>query len=466
MLVPSTLVLHRHRTRASDDGRAAAKPRGRHRLVLPIRHRRERLGTLRLVTHQLVRGSGLQSILDEVGQALKRAHVFQKNAVEARRFSALLDNLPDWSLVVLDGEGRVREIHGGRLLDGVKRSWLGHPLQGGVGTEAFVDLPRSRVRQLLASTRRSGRSELETRLRLPTGARDVHLTLIHLGESNEVLGVIRDLATVRAMENALLRRNQELSEAAERLKEIDMLKNEFLSNVSHELRTPLTAIIAYTEALLLTRPNAETREQFLRVIAEQGDKLQKLIAGLLDIAKLDSLATELKLQRGSLNHVVEAAIVTVQPLADKNQIQLHTVLDPDLPPVYLDELRSQQIVWNLLTNAIKFSPPASTVTVRSWVDEGLVWVSVRDQGIGIAPEHQELIFQKFVQVDGSSTRRAGGVGLGLDLVRHLVELHGGQVRVESSIGEGSTFAFSIPIEKRRRPRAGGSRLPARTGKAS
>jgi signal transduction histidine kinase len=425
---------------------------GRDRIVLPIRRQGRRVGVVRLVGPQWRRWENLQAALDRAGMALSHADEWQRARTQARRFTALLENLEDWNILVLSRDGVVREIDGGPLLQAIREHWIDQPLMGPPHGEGLLDLPRSRVRHILASTLRSGHAELETRLRLPGGPREVHLTLIALPEAEELLGVVRDLSTVRAMETALLRRNQELSEAAERLKEIDMLKNEFLSNVSHELRTPLTAIIAYTETLLLTRPKAKTREQFLHVIAEQGDKLQKLIAGLLDIAKLDSLATELKLHQGSLNRVIEAAIVTVQPTADKNQILLRKELDPDLPLVYLDELRSQQIVWNLLANAIKFSPPDSTVRVRSWAESGHAWVSVRDEGVGIAPEHQELIFQKFVQVDGSSTRKHGGVGLGLDLVKHLVELHGGQVRVESAPGQGSTFAFSIPIEKRRRPR--------------
>jgi signal transduction histidine kinase len=444
---------------AGDSPRAERDHSG-NRVVLPIRHRGRRIGIVRLRASGAGDWQNLQPTLDRVGPALARAREMQNIHVQAHRYAALLANLPDWNVLVLDHDGCVREIHGGQLLDGVRSQWLGKPLQGHSQAPACLDLPRSRIRQLVGSTLRSGRAELETRLRLPNGLRDIHLTLIRMGPSDEILGVIRDLSAVRAMEKALLRRNQELSEAAERLKEIDMLKNEFLSNVSHELRTPLTAIIAYTEALLMTRPEEATREQFLRVIAEQGDKLQRLIAGLLDIAKLDSLATELKLQPASLNHVIEAAIVTVQPIADKNQIRLRADLDPALPLVFLDELRSQQIVWNLLTNAIKFSPPESEVRVRSWLEGGHVWVGVSDQGMGIAPEHQELIFQKFVQVDGSSTRRHGGVGLGLDLVKHLVELHGGQVRVESTVGHGATFAFSIPVEKRRRPRSHTSPHPS------
>src|SRR5262249_44572433 len=220
----------------------------------------------------------------------------------------------------------------------------------------------------------------------------------------------------------------------------------------HELRTPRTAIIAYAEALLLPPPAPDTQREFVQVICEQGQKLQRLIGGLLDIAKLESLATELKLEMGSLNDVVRAAVVTVRPTADRSQIAIELDLQRELPDVWLDELRAQQIVWNLLTNAIKFSAAGTTILVRTWADDHHVWAAITDQGIGIAPEHQKLVFEKFVQVDGSMNRRHGGVGLGLDLVKHLVELHGGTVGVESEPGHGATFTFNIPIEKRRRPR--------------
>jgi signal transduction histidine kinase len=378
-----------------------------------------------------------------------------------RRYEILLDNLPDCCVLLLSREGRVRAVRGGFAGAAARAAWIGRGLAAAGAVPGILELPHERLQALVAAARQQRCAALETRLQLDARQVDVAITLVDLRAGGEMLCLLRDLSAVRAIEIALLRRNQELSEAAERLQEIDMLKNEFLSNVSHELRTPLTAIIAYTEALQRNRPDESTRDQFLRVIAEQGHKLQKLIAGLLDIAKLDTLATELKLQLAAVNDVIEAAVVTVRPTADKARIRLQLDLAPDLAPVWLDELRAQQIVWNLLANAIKFSPPGSTVRVRSWNAAGCVWVAVSDQGIGIAPEHHELIFQKFVQVDGSSTRRHGGVGLGLDLVKHLVELHGGSVHVDSDLGRGATFSFSIPVEKRRRSRDAAGLRPAR-----
>jgi signal transduction histidine kinase len=436
---------------ASDGRRPSRRPRhlDRRRMGLPsLRYARHTLGSGRFVWRRPARSL---------------------RAAALRRSEALLDNLPDVCCLILSSAGTVLEVRGDArgFLGRDAAALCGRSLLSPVeGRNAMLGLGRARWSALLGAAHEAGRTESEVRWR--RGERDMHVqvTLVDLGRDDGVLCVLRDLSPVRAMEQALLRRNEELTQAAERLKEIDILKNEFMSNVSHELRTPLTAIIAYSEALLLAAPEAERQREFLHVIAEQGHKLQRLIGGLLDIAKLETLATELKLQQASLNDVVRAAVVTVKPLADKSRIALATALQPDLPDVWLDELRAQQIVWNLLTNAVKFSPPDSTVRVRTWSRDGRVWTSVADQGIGIAPEHQQLIFEKFVQLDGSTTRRQGGVGLGLDLVKHLVELHGGEVAVESTAGQGSVFTFSIPIEKRARPRLTDARSaqPATAGR--
>lgn len=397
----------------------------------------------------------LRQYLHHTRDALQRALREDTARHAALRAERLLEILPDACVLILSRRGVVRSIHGeAQDLLGSPPLAVGATLLPQPGKPPPLALPRRQLQQLFVSAQRSGRAESETVLRDRERKVPVQVTLLTLAPGSEMLCVLRDLTEVKAMEQALLRRNDELRMAAERLKEVDMLKNEFLSNVSHELRTPLTAIIAYSEALVLTKPDTKTLHDFLNVIVEQGHKLQGLIGGLLDIAKLESLATELKLAPGSLNDVVKAAVVTVRPLAEKSGIDIVLDLAPELPQTYLDELRSQQIVWNLLTNALKFSPAHSTVTVRTWEAGGAVWASVRDQGIGIDPEHQELIFEKFVQVDGSTTRRHGGVGLGLDLVRHLVQLHGGRVSVESRPGEGAVFSFNIPIEKRSRPRLG------------
>lgn len=446
---------------------------GRVSYLMPLRHGRRSLGCIQLSwdldpSHAVL--EALESYLTRVGATLERRLFEERLQRQQRRHEALLDSFPDACLLILSPACRVLGVrgHAQALVGPDPAVVLGQPLVGQDGRSGLLRLSRSRLRQLLATARRNGKAQTETCVGAFGREVEVQMTLACLSPRGELVCILRDLTEVKAMERALLRRNEELTQAAERLKEIDVLKNEFLSNVSHELRTPLTAIIAYSEALLLSPPEPATQKDFLRVVAEQGHKLQRLITGLLDIAKLESLATELKLLPASLNDIVRSAVVTVQPLADKSQIRIEMTLAPELPEAYLDELRSQQIVWNLLTNAIKFSPPASSVHVQTWVRDGKVWASVRDEGIGIAPEHQHLIFEKFVQVDGSTTRRHGGVGLGLDLVRHLVELHGGHVGVESQLGHGATFFFGIPLEKRSRPRLGEVRpmQAAATGRRS
>ncbi len=445
--------------RAPEGHLFAAGNQGESALLLGVRHGGRTLAYVRVAFRHVpspARIEALRRYLAHAGAALARIGAEERLHRQRRRYGALLDSLPDACLLVLSPQATITDVRGRapQLVGDDPARLVGMPLASD-GRTGLLRISRPRLRSLLAAARDSGRSETESVLRV--GERDVFvsLTLVDLGSGGELVGVLRDLTAVKAMENALLLRNDELTRAAERLREMDVLKNEFLSNVSHELRTPLTAIIAYTETLLVAAPDPATQREFLRVVCEQGQKLQRLIAGLLDMSRLESLATELKLECASLNDVVRSAIVTVQPTADKNRIGLRTELDPALPSVYLDELRAQQIVWNLLTNAIKFSATGTTITVRTWSDSDSVWAAIADQGVGIAPEHQKLVFEKFVQLDGSSTRRQGGVGLGLDLVRHLVDLHGGIVKVDSIPGEGSTFTFNIPLEKRRRPRLDG-----------
>lgn len=284
---------------------------------------------------------------------------------------SILDGIPETCIVLVSRTGNVRSIHGEAqdLLGTPAQQLLGNFLTSYESAD-HLGISVMRLHRVMVAARRTGRANLEATVRQGDHPVDVLLTLVDLGD--HIACVLEDRSAVHAMRRALLRRNNELQQAAERLQEVDILKNEFLSNVSHELRTPLTAIIAYTEALLMSQPEQETLSKFLNVIADQSHKLQELILGLLDISKLDSLATELKLSRGSLNDVVQAAIVTVHPTAESKRIRIETQLPDSLPSVFLDELRSQQIVWNLLNNAIKFSPQGATIQIRTWSNEDSV----------------------------------------------------------------------------------------------
>jgi PAS domain S-box-containing protein len=234
-------------------------------------------------------------------------------------------------------------------------------------------------------------------------------------------------------------------QTAERLREIDRMKSQFLANMSHELRTPLNSIIGYSE-VLMDGDDGELTEEALedvRVIHQSGQHLLDIINDILDLAKIE--AGQMKMDRHplDLSKSVGEVMHLAQVLVKDKPITLHFERG-DAPIVMADPVRLRQIVMNLLSNAVKFTERGSVVVSTGTLDNGFGYVKVKDTGIGIAPEHLSVIFEQFRQVDGSSTRRAGGTGLGLTITRHLVHMHGGEIFVESQPGVGSTFTFTLP----------------------
>ncbi len=247
-----------------------------------------------------------------------------------------------------------------------------------------------------------------------------------------------------ALDNAQLFR--QTATAREQAETANRSKDEFLATVSHELRTPLNAILGWTQLLFATGDDAERRRRGLETI-ERNAKLQtQLIDDLLDVSRIISGKMRLDVQATDLAMVIDAAVEAIRPAAEAKQIQLRRVLDPSAGPVTGDPARLQQVVWNLLSNAIKFTPKDGKVEVRLERVNSHVEILVSDTGSGISPEFLPYVFDRFRQVDGSTTRRHGGLGLGLAIVRHLVELHGGTVRVKSpGDGQGSTFTVELPL---------------------
>ncbi len=231
------------------------------------------------------------------------------------------------------------------------------------------------------------------------------------------------------------------------LREVDKLKDEFLANTSHELRTPLYGMIGLVEALLNKSSNINPEDRnILNVVLQSGRRLSKLVADILDFSKLRHQSLELALEPVELHSLVDVVLTLCKPILSGNNIKLVNAIAPDLPHVQADEARIEQILHNLVGNAIKFTEQGKIeVSARQQGDELLVQVS--DTGIGIAPEQQEKIFDFFVQADSSTQREYGGTGLGLAVSRQLVELHNGHIKVESVPGEGSTFSFTLPIAK-------------------
>jgi two-component system sensor histidine kinase ChiS len=232
------------------------------------------------------------------------------------------------------------------------------------------------------------------------------------------------------------------------LRAIDKLKDEFLANTSHELRTPLNGIIGLSESLIDDQ-DAEMSEKvrnYLKMIAGSGRRLSNLINDILDFSKIKNHGMELHLKPTDFANVCEAVCTMSQPLADKKAIRLIRDLPENLPPVMADENRLQQILYNLIGNAIKFTFSGHVKVYTSW-DKEFVTIHVEDTGIGIPESDLGSIFESFTQAHGDAAREFEGTGLGLAVAKNLIELHGGNIAVTSEINKGSTFRFSLKISE-------------------
>jgi PAS domain S-box-containing protein len=234
---------------------------------------------------------------------------------------------------------------------------------------------------------------------------------------------------------------------AERLREVDRLKSQFLANMSHELRTPLNSIIGYSEVLLDGGDGDLTEDavEDIQTIHGSGQHLLAIINDILDLAKIEAGQMQITRQNADLVKFLSEVVHAGQILVKDKPVTLTFVKEGDIANVYADPIRLRQIVWNLVSNAVKFTEQGDVTVTIGMQDEKTVYVRVTDSGIGIQPGDVHLVFEQFRQVDGSSTRRAGGTGLGLTITRHLVRLHGGEIYVESEFGEGSSFWFTLPV---------------------
>lgn len=238
---------------------------------------------------------------------------------------------------------------------------------------------------------------------------------------------------------------QEQKRTAERLRELDQLKTQFIANMSHELRTPLNSIIGFSRVILkgIDGPLTEAQRQDLTAIYNAGQHLLGLINDILDLSKIEAGRMELHFAEVDMREIIRGVMSTAVGLTRDKPIELRQEVPEDLPPVWADAQRARQVLLNLVSNAAKFTDQGF-IAVHAWADELFVTISVQDTGIGIPREKQEEIFQEFTQVESGTTRRYGGTGLGLAIARRLVELMGGRIWVESEVGKGSTFFFTLP----------------------
>lgn len=272
--------------------------------------------------------------------------------------------------------------------------------------------------------------------------------LIEVARDIAVIAVQRHHATLRAEEAA--RERERLLDAERHARgeaeHASRMKDEFLSTLSHELRTPLAAVTGWTQLLRAREPRPDQLAKGLEVIERNARVQLQMIEDLLDMSRVISGKIRLDVQVLMPAPIVEAAITTIAPAAAAKDLRIESVLDPNAGPIAGDPGRLQQVLWNLLTNAVKFTPKGGKLQVVLARVNSHVEICVSDSGIGIDPAFLPHVFERFRQADGSTTRKYGGLGLGLAIVKNLVELHGGTIAVDSEgAGKGTTFHIHLPV---------------------
>ena len=380
---------------------------------------------------------------------------------ETRDFlSAVLDSSTEVAIIATDAQWTIQVFN-----EGARRTFgyepaeaVGQPLSRLVAPE---EVEAALGAEMLAALQAHGRHEAEgTRVRrggqrFP--ARTV--TTVRRDDQGRTVGytiLLRDVTQQKALEDRLRQytdhleemvaaKTAELREVNAELLRANQLKTQFLTTMSHELRTPLNAIIGFAEAIrdgLAGDATAEQRE-FAEDINQAGRQLLGMINDILDLAKLEAGALELDLQPCDLGGVVDEVFRIVRGLARRHGVVLAADIAPRPLELTVDPVKLKQVLYNLLANAVKFSHAGGTVRLTGRLEAETVTVRVADTGVGMAPEDLVYIFEEFHQADASLSRRHEGTGLGLALVKRLVELHGGRVAVESELGKGTAFTVTL-----------------------
>ena len=262
----------------------------------------------------------------------------------------------------------------------------------------------------------------------------------------EIVRLLTTFATQSALAIQNARLFLEIEDKSQQLEAASQHKSEFLANMSHELRTPLNAIIGFSEVLAegMFGEINDKQAEYLRDILESGRHLLSLINDILDLSKIEAGRMELEAADFDLPGAIDNALTLVRERSGRRGIALGCAIDERVGLIRADERKVKQVLLNLLSNALKFTPEGGRIDVRAAVNEGMAEVSVADTGVGIAPEDQDAVFEEFRQV-GTADKKVEGTGLGLALSRKFIELHGGRIWVKSQVGQGSTFTFTLPV---------------------
>ncbi len=417
------------------------------------------------------------SILFNVSQALAGAAMESKEIanIVARRFLEIM-NLPQCSVSLRDQQNKNRLIFVIDLSRSKEPDANGDFYPTGRDSDAYPIEKFPAIRRVLDSlspiviqAEDAGLDDLTQAYLKQNGI--YTLALIPLAVKGEAIGVIEltawdrprnfsseqlHLASIMANAAAVAFENAALYEeqirTAEKLREVDKLKSQFLANMSHELRTPLNSIIGFSRVIIkgIDGPITELQHQDLGAIYTAGQHLLNLINDVLDISKIEAGKMELTFDNNvNLADLITSVMSTAAGLVKDKPVKLSKQIDPNLPPVRADTTRLRQVTLNLLSNAAKFTESGS-ITIEAGVQKGPedypeVFVKVTDTGAGIALEDQQRLFQPFTQVDETATRKAGGTGLGLSISRLLIEMHGGRIGLQSELGKGSSFFYTLPL---------------------
>ena len=281
-----------------------------------------------------------------------------------------------------------------------------------------------------------------------SGWTELHIALLEAGGKKLGIQVLqRDVTEHKLMEQEIQKKNEQLKLQNEELGKASRAKSDFLARMSHELRTPLNVIMGFAELMLDGVPGEinEEQRQCLDDILTSSRHLLGLINEVLDLSKVEAGKVELRLKSIALAEVVDSVTSAMMAVISQRRQSLDVDLDKGLPQLKADEARLRQVFFNLLSNASKFTPDGGKIKVGALQKDGFCQVTVSDNGIGIKKEDLKQIFEPFYQADNLATRERRGTGLGLTLVKEIVEMHGGQIRVESDYGKGSNFVFTLPL---------------------
>ncbi|MFQ5510255.1 MAG: ATP-binding protein [Candidatus Krumholzibacteriia bacterium] len=421
-------------------------------MVVPLTLRGELIGTLNVGSYRPYAFSDndlevLQNCASFASLAIEHTLLRLEAQELSRRYKVLLETANDIIMTVDRNTGRLIEVNRKcqSVLGYTKRELLDRSYFDLFAQEDQYLARRDFINVLSEKER----AFLDRRMIGRDGAViyvDINANLIKFKDDLFIQMIAHNVSQRRMLEQQIIHQNKNLQEVNRKLTQVDRMKSEFLANISHELRTPLSIIIAYTESLKDPDLSAKNRDTFLEVIEENGEQLLMLINNLLDLSKLEISARRLTMSLSHIHDVIRSVWPQLERRAKDKGVRLTLKPGGNLPVMYLDNTQLLQVVTCLIQNAVKFTDHGGSVTVRTGSRRGEIYMSVKDTGPGIRTDKLSTIFETFQQLDGSSSRKWGGMGIGLALAKHIVELHKGRLSVESEYGEGSTFTVALPVD--------------------